>query len=124
MDKAIYWAFFIVIAFGLFFWYMVAHSMYDLTKEKQRAFATDGCTMFVNGSWKECCIAHDHDYWQGGSAETRQESDERFKECIYTKTQNRPLSLGAYMIIRIGGVPYLATPWRWGYGWSFGKEYR
>jgi hypothetical protein len=26
--------------------------------------------------------------------------------------------------VRIGGSPYLNTPFRWGYGWPFGRGYK
>ncbi len=124
MERSFYGAMCIVIAFGLFFWYMVAHTMYDVAKEKQNTFVSDGCTMFVDRSWGACCIEHDRAYWQGGSMDTRQIVDEKFKDCMYKKTQSKILSIASYVVVRMGGVPYLATPWRWGYGWSFGREYR
>lgn len=124
MDRVAYWAFAIVVAFGLFFWYMVAHSLYDALREKQRPYTSDGCTFFVEGIWGGCCAAHDRDYWHGGSKEKRALSDEAFSQCIMKETHNRAFALAAYGIVRIGGMPYLATPWRWGYGWSFGREYR
>ena len=124
MKNAFFIALMIVVLFSVYFWYAVAHAMYDTSTEKQKAFATDNCTMFAEGLWSECCAEHDRAYWQGGKSEKRSISDEKFKECVYAKTKNTPFSIGAYVIVRIGGVPYLATPWRWGYGWTFGKGYR
>jgi hypothetical protein len=26
--------------------------------------------------------------------------------------------------VRMGGSPYFVTPYRWGYGWSYGRNYQ
>lgn len=124
MRNAFIVAIAIVVLFCLYFWYIVAHAMYDEARERSDVFISDGCTFFFDGTWGECCLAHDHDYWQGGSADLRDRSDKNFSACLYEKTGNRYMSLGAYGITRFLGVPYVTTPWRWGYGWKFGKGYR
>ena len=55
---------------------------------KLKAFETDGCTMFVDGTnsrpelWKTCCIEHDLRYWYGGSLSDMDEADNQIKICV------------------------------------------
>jgi hypothetical protein len=80
-------------------------------------FTTDGCSMWPNGTWTECCIKHDIAYWCGGSAEDRVRADDAFRQCV---SESRSACMGTMMYIgvRVGGVPWLPFPWRWGYGWD------
>jgi hypothetical protein len=79
-------------------------------------FTTDGCSCWFEASWGSCCIMHDILYWCGGSSEDRQEADQIIMQCVNKKT---PLMGNImYPSIRTGGVPWLPTPWRWGYGWN------
>ncbi len=124
MQKSTLIAILISVSFLLFFWYLVAHSFYDVAIAKQDAFTTDGCTLFMDGSWKQCCFEHDRQYWQGGSAEERLMADVRFRKCIYEINDSGALSFVVYGAVRVGGSPFIAVPWRWGYGWDFGRGYR
>lgn len=124
MRSAFYTALIIATGFFLYFWYMVAYAMYDVAREKQVAFVTDQCTLFPEGSWSECCEEHDLAYWQGGHSDMREATDIQFKMCVQDKTQNVIFANVIYTFVRMGGTPYFATPWRWGYGWKFGRGYR
>lgn len=104
-------------------WYHVAHITYDIAADTHAAFTTDGCTLFFDGTWRDCCVRHDWVYWQGGSAVDRVYADRTLRACITAYTHNRVLGTVMYGAVRMGGVPYVATPWRWGYGWSFGRGY-
>jgi len=79
---------------------------------------SDGCTLIGGNGFKACCVAHDRDYFLGGSWKDRFESDKRLYECVRKKK-----SFGAKLVapfiwlgVRIGGVPFLSTPFRWGFG--------
>ncbi len=79
-------------------------------------FTTDGCSRWFDQSWVSCCVVHDIMYWCGGSDEDREEADQIILECA-----NKKASLMGEIIypgVRIGGLPWLPTPWRWGYGWK------
>ncbi|MGR9037838.1 MAG: hypothetical protein ACU83O_14840, partial [Gammaproteobacteria bacterium] len=79
-------------------------------------FTTDGCTRWPDDSWTICCIAHDIAYWCGGSEQDRQEADRELRRCV---NGNTPwLGNIFYSGVRLGGLPWLPTPWRWGYGWE------
>lgn len=79
-------------------------------------FTTDGCSRWPDGGYVTCCIVHDIAYWCGGSADDRREADESLRSCLSEKTA--ALGYLVYSGVRVGGMPWLPTPWRWGYGWD------
>lgn len=79
-------------------------------------FTTDGCSRWPDDSWVACCIAHDIAYWCGGSDQDRKNADQELMRCVNAKTQGIGHIL--YAGVRLGGIPWLPTPWRWGYGWD------
>lgn len=89
-----------------------------------KPFTTDGCSMWFDGTpeqpylWRHCCVAHDLDYWQGGTEEQRLKSDERIRACI-SKAQGKAMADYMYANVRWGGSPYWMTTYRWGYGWDY-----
>ncbi len=123
MRNPFFIAFLIISAFTLFFWYLVASSFFDVSLAKQKTFVTDKCTLFPDGLWQECCIEHDKAYWQGGTAKNRRTADQEFRHCV-DNASNKGLSFVMYGAVRIGASPYIVVPWRWGYGWEFGRGYR
>jgi hypothetical protein len=94
------------------------------------AFSTDGCSMFPDRSptlqvdWCDCCVAHDLAYWRGGSEDERLQADLDLKRCVAQRTGNAGLAQTMFAGVRAGGSPYVQTPFRWGYGWSFGRGYQ
>ncbi len=113
-----------VFLFFFVMWYGIASQFYNHTTDTQKPFVTDGCTAFCDGSWRMCCVAHDRAYWQGGTRAQRRDADNALRHCVYQKSGNRVLSDAMYGAVRIAGVPYIATPWRWGFGWTFGRGYK
>ena len=93
-------------------------------------FSTDGCSLFPDraplgqADWCGCCVAHDLAYWRGGSAAERLESDRVFRECVRTASRSPALAGAMYGAVRAGGVPWLPSPFRWGYGWDYDRLYR
>ncbi|MGB1262463.1 MAG: hypothetical protein ACPG52_06100 [Cognaticolwellia sp.] len=93
-----------------------------------KPFTSDGCSAFPDGTfehsklWLTCCIAHDFDYWQGGTYQQRLDSDQALKACVAKVGQPE---IAALMLagVRVGGTPYLPTKFRWGYGWSYPRLY-
>lgn len=91
------------------------------------AFATDGCSLFPDRlpggpDWRGCCVSHDLAYWRGGSADDRLDADRALKACV--GEQAHPW-LGSFMYagVRMAGGPSLPTPFRWGFGWPYGRGY-
>jgi len=97
--------------------------------EKIKPFKSDGCSLFPEGSpeqkklWLECCIAHDYAYWKGGTFQQRLEADMNLKVCVENVAD---LEVGLIMLmgVRVGGTPFLPTPFRWGYGWGYPRFYK
>ena len=81
----------------------------------------DGCTLAPDFNFAACCDAHDVVYWQGGNAEDRLEADRTFRQCIADGGRTG-LAAVYYRGVRFGGVGWLPTPWRWGFGWSFPRS--
>ncbi len=92
-------------------------------------FSTDGCSLFPDRSlvgksdWCSCCLAHDLAYWRGGTADERLKADEALKSCVLHASGSAELANLMFAGVRTGGGPYFFTPYRWGYGWPFGRTY-
>lgn len=73
--------------------------------------------------WHQCCVEHDRAYYYGGSRTDKLAADETLKQCVAKtfKDENAGRLLGLIMqtAVTIGGQPYFATSFRWGYGEDF-----
>lgn len=73
--------------------------------------------------WHDCCVEHDRAYYYGGNREQKLAADEALKRCVAATLQDEQagllLGLAMQMAVTIGGQPYFATPYRWGYGADF-----
>jgi len=93
-------------------------------------FSTDGCSLFPDRSrltqkdWCSCCLAHDLAYWRGGTAAERLKADRELRDCVAAATRDEALAELMFAGVRSGGGPYFYTPYRWGYGWKFGRLYQ
>jgi len=100
------------------------------TSSAMEPFSTDGCSLFpdrfalTKKDWCNCCLAHDLAYWRGGTAAERLKADEELRACVLRATKDAALSEAMFAGVRAGGGPYFFTPYRWGYGWKFGRAYQ
>lgn len=124
MQRQTFFAGIFIFFLVMIFWYIIAYSFYDTQLDVKKDFVTDGCTMIPDGSLKECCVTHDEAYWQGGSQEMRKSADRELQTCTDDVKDNQFLAYIIYGGVRVGGVPYIKTPWRWGFGWEYGRGYR
>lgn len=87
----------------------------------ERPFVTDGCSLWPDGVWVDCCVEHDIPYWCGGSPEARLEADRRLRACV-SDASNGAAGWLMFIGVRAGGHPVWPTPWGWGFGhpWSGG----
>jgi len=85
-------------------------------------FTTDGCTLWSDGVWRECCIEHDIAYWCGGSEMARAQADGRLRECV-ASAGHPTAAAWMYYGTRLGGSPMSPFSWRWGYGWNWPYRY-
>ncbi|MCW8890026.1 MAG: FAD-binding oxidoreductase [Sedimenticola sp.] len=100
-----------------------------LLADELKPFTSDGCSAFPNGTlqqqslWANCCISHDLAYWQGGTYEQRVQADQALQACVAGAGEEQIADL-MLAGVRVGGSPYWPTPFRWGYGWSYGRGYQ
>jgi hypothetical protein len=83
-----------------------------------KIFISDGCSCWPDNGWYECCVEHDLIYWIGGTKQERESADIKLKECVDEKGYPY-VAAAMYYGVRIGGVWWLPTPFRWGFGWQY-----
>lgn len=95
-----------------------ASAQTDVVRTMPPDFKSDGCTLFPDGNYCDCCVAHDKDYYFGGTRKERWRSDKRLYNCVRKKKgwQNKLIAPIMLVGVRIGGVSFLPTPFRWGFG--------
>lgn len=86
-----------------------------------KPFVSDGCSCWPDFDWAECCVEHDLIYWMGGTRLERKIADIKLKKCVTDKGHAFIGSL-MYYGVRIGGVWWLPTSFRWGFGWKYPKS--
>lgn len=67
-----------------------------------------------NPPWEGCCDVHDQPYARGGTAQERRQADIELMCCV-AKGGHPVWAFAMYVAVRMGGVPWLPTPWRWGF---------
>lgn len=92
-------------------------------------FKSDGCSAYPDGipfietsAWLHCCMAHDIEYYVGGTFEEKALADEELNSCVAGNSADwhgSVMEWGVYL----GGTPYMNTGWRWGYGWNLLRPY-
>ncbi len=94
----------------------------DGGRRPPKPFVSDGCSLFPDGNYRTCCERHDLDYWCGGTVAQRRAADRDLQQCVAERghpARSRLMFAG----VRVGGVPWLPLPWRWGFGWPYGRGY-
>lgn len=97
----------------------LAQSSSDSTNKTVPAdFKSDGCSLFPDGDYRNCCVEHDKTYYLGGSWRERRRADNKLFKCVAdTKGfQNKLIAPVMWVGVRVGGVSFLPTPFRWGFG--------
>jgi hypothetical protein len=91
-------------------------------------FSSDGCSLWPDNVWVECCVIHDTVYWIGGTSEERIQADRELSQCV-SSTSHPVIGSIMYYGVRAGGIYWMPTPYRWGFGWDYpqsgppGKQY-
>jgi len=99
------------------------------TASNLKPFTSDGCSSFPDGTfsqqslWGHCCMQHDLAYWKGGSELQRQQADKELERCV-AKVGEPKIAKLMLAGVQVGGSPQLRTPFRWGYGWPYGRGYK
>ena len=91
-------------------------------REMPPDFKSDGCSLFPDGNYRGCCVKHDETYYFGGSLKERRAADKELYKCVRSKGNGKFLASMIYLGVRIGGVSFLPTPFRWGFGHKFPRK--
>ena len=81
-------------------------------------FVSDGCTSFPDGNYRDCCEAHDREYFVGGSWKERWRSDKKLFQCVAAKPKfyNKLVAPIMWLGVRTFGGAWLNTKASWGFG--------
>ena len=81
-------------------------------------FKSDGCSLFPDGDYRDCCVEHDKIYYFGGSWKKRWQADKKLFKCVAGKKgfQHKIIAPLMWLGVRAGGVSWLPTSFRWGFG--------
>lgn len=81
-------------------------------------FKSDGCSMFPDGDYVDCCYEHDKAYFGGGNWTARWRADKALYQCVVAKKgdEHKFIAPVMWLGVRVGGLPFLPTSFRWGFG--------
>ena len=81
-------------------------------------FKSDGCSLFPDGKYLDCCVEHDKSYYNGGSWTQRWRADKKLFKCVARKKgfKHKIIAPVMWLGVRVGGVHWLPTSFRWGFG--------
>lgn len=93
-----------------------------------KPFVSDGCSGGMSvlwravlkrpPPWEDLCVEHDRAYHAGGHVSLRKKADAELRDGILSRGYIF-WGWAVYVGVRIGGVWWLPTPWRWGFGWDY-----
>ena len=82
-------------------------------------FVSDGCSMwpdeFRGKDYHKCCVAHDIEYWVGGTEDERFRADCRLAICV-SRVAGHEMATIMLAGVRAGG----GSHWHKSYSWGFG----
>jgi len=107
----------IIMILSMFVLPFFRRTMYPL-----KPFKSDGCSLWPDGPWVQCCTIHDQVYHKGGTRAERKQADIDLMVCV-AKKGYPAIGFLMYLGVRIGGVPWLPTPFRWGFGYPYRRGY-
>ena len=81
-------------------------------------FQSDGCSLFPDGDYRDCCVEHDRAYFDGGSWTLRWRADKKLYRCVAAKKgfEHKLIAPVMWAGVRVFGVSFLPTSFRWGFG--------
>lgn len=63
----------------------VMMTRHNTTAERVYPYQTDGCTLYIDGDYADCCESHDQAYWRGGPIYKKLLADAELYACIARK---------------------------------------
>lgn len=97
---------------------LLTMSAANLAGQATPSVKKSGCSLFPDCNYGHCCVEHDKDYFNGGTSKQRRQSDHRLYRCVKNTKgwQNKFTAPVMWMGVRVFGVSFLPTPFRWGFG--------
>ncbi len=91
------------------------------TENKQNVpadFMSDGCSLFPDCDYRDCCEIHDLAYYFGGTSKERWQADKKLYKCVAAKKgfHHKIIAPIMWLGIRAFGISWLPTSFRWGFG--------
>lgn len=86
-----------------------------LKRDPPSDYKSDKCTMFFDCNYADCCVEHDKAYFFGGTKKERRAADAALYRCVKGRGHGFIAKI-MWLGVRIGGVGFLPTPFRWGFG--------
>ena len=104
---------------------------YKPARWKDEEFKSDGCTLWPDLDYKDCCIEHDRLYFGGGFRSQKRQADLQLTKCVARKGKNAASRAAHRFVIAplmlvgvtIGGAPSWPWRFRWGFGWEYSGRY-
>ena len=87
-------------------------------------FKNDGCSLFPDCDYGDCCAEHDNAYYFGGTSKERWQADKKLYKCVRAKKgfHHKIIAPIMWLGVRIGGAAWIPTPYRWGFGKTKAKK--
>ena len=110
---------FIIALTALLALHTIAQTNTDaVVKSVLPTFKSDGCSLFPDGKYLNCCVEHDRAYFDGGSWTLRWRADKKLFKCVAAKKgfEHKLIAPLMWTGVRVFGLPFLPTPFRWDFG--------
>lgn len=116
--------FFVIILFSISAFAQKTPGSADETRKISADYKSDGCSLFPDCDFRDCCVEHDKVYYFGGTSKERWRADKKLYKCVRAKKgfHHKIIAPMMWVGVRIGGVSWLPTPFRWGFGKNRAKK--
>ena len=116
--KKIFALFFVILLFSVGLFAQKTQTPANDAKKIPAEYRSDNCTFFPDCDYADCCVEHDRTYYLGGTSKERWQADKKLYKCVKAKKgfHHKIIAPIMFVGVRIGGVSWLPTPFRWGFG--------
>ena len=116
--KKITTLFFVIFLFSISLFAQKTPVQTNDTQKIPAEYKSDNCTFFPDCDYSDCCVEHDKTYYFGGSWKERWRADKKLYKCVAAKKgfQHKIIAPVMWLGVRVGGVSWLPTEFRWGFG--------
>ena len=122
--KKIITLYFVILLFSTCLFAQKVPIQQNEPREIPAEYKSDNCTFFPDCDYAHCCVEHDKAYYFGGSWKERWRADKKLYKCVAAKKgfQHKIIAPVMWLGVRVGGVSWLPTKFRWGFGKKKAKK--